>query len=334
MNRVLQAALIGLCCSSFAPTWAQRQIRIVTEYILADFENDATDQGLTELYGSKWTQKKDSLDRVYIQSLNRNLHAYGYEVSKEATRPEYLLKVVYTEIDLDGAVKARTSLYRLGEGQEKLLNSRKLKVKGDEEAYTYVMIEDESFEALGNYTFRNQMRPLFLSKKMESDRSLCFSARLSLETRANFDWGRSTYVAQGLGADVILNYSVNSQLMAGAGVGVGQHDYVYGDLESRAEVPVFAQIRYEILPRRVRPYIIGQVGYTFGTIQYYGWYEPWFKTKFHEGLFFKGGVGVACRLRRGSLFLDACYRQQQWDCSLSPRRGTSLSVGYMVPLGQ
>ncbi|MCR5395579.1 MAG: hypothetical protein K6E86_09300 [Bacteroidales bacterium] len=289
-----------------------------------------SDATLKKEYGEKWAQKKESLDQACINRMNTLMSKFNYNASKDPSNFDYLLRIKYIEIGLDAEILVFVQVIDNTNGTPKSIKNVKFHTDSYDDADTYIEISDESFIDLGEKIYNHIISPLIAFDKSPNTKRGYTKSRLLPEMRFSYDWWRSTRINKGINFEVAFCYEWLPRFSAGPGIGIGAHHYEYGDCKSYFEIPVFLQARYEILDKRVSPYLIGQVGYTFGDIEYQGWYDPWFDTQFKQGFFCQGGIGVKCRLKRGTIFTDASYRIQQWNTNRKARNMVSISVGYRL----
>ncbi|MBE6332979.1 MAG: hypothetical protein E7070_11915 [Bacteroidales bacterium] len=166
-----------------------------------------------------------------------------------------------------------------------------------------------------------------------------YSYKFRPEVRALFD-PRVGHVDGGGGMQFVAGIQVGSRLKIGPGVGLQWHNF-YDDEVYSFGAPIFLQARYDLTTSLIAPYIIGQVGYTFGYCDsdyyepfYYGSdgysYNSCYDNEFDLGPFFQCGIGIAGKLKRGRLFMDLSYKWQYWNSShyTSPSM-IGLSIGYV-----
>jgi len=153
---------------------------------------------------------------------------------------------------------------------------------------------------------------------------VCPEVRLSLDIPLNDD------LDGGGGVMGVCGFQMNDYFMFGPGFGILGHKYLNHNASS-IEMPVFVQARILFNKKPISPYLIGQLGYTFGFLDEHGsaLWDNHDDTK-KMGLFGAAGLGIKIRMKRGSLFFDARLNAQTNTSSVV---GTSnalcISGGYI-----
>lgn len=140
-----------------------------------------------------------------------------------------------------------------------------------------------------------------------------FALQFRPEIRLRLDAPCSDHVDGGGGVMGVAGVQINRSLIIGPGFGMIGHNYYNEDLYS-FEFPVFIQARAMIPSKLVSPYVIGQVGYSFGSLDDYANLIPAQESD-RLGMFASLGVGFRMKLKRGSLFMDLTWNAQQWRSS-------------------
>lgn len=167
-------------------------------------------------------------------------------------------------------------------------------------------------------------------RKTEKPSSLkfCPQVAMALGTRGSAD------ITGGGGVEFIANFKLNDRIKLGPGVGMMGHGYDFYDSTtgrsdfSTFEIPIFFNAQYNLFTGDIAPYVQGQFGYNFGSVDYYEDYMGYISTdKEHLGVFFKVGAGINFNLNRGALYIDLGYKVQTWSVDTTPTYG-ELTIGY------
>ncbi|MCR5361179.1 MAG: hypothetical protein K6E73_04130 [Bacteroidales bacterium] len=165
-----------------------------------------------------------------------------------------------------------------------------------------------------------------------------YSYKFRPEVRALFD-PHVGHVDGGGGMQFVAGIQVGSRLKIGPGVGLQWHNF-YNDEVYSFGAPIFLQARYDLATSLIAPYLIGQVGYTFGhteadhEVRYYNSYGypdcSFYSEDSDLGPYFQCGVGIAAKLKRGRLFMDLSYKWQHWESQFySSPSMLGISIGYV-----
>lgn len=138
-------------------------------------------------------------------------------------------------------------------------------------------------------------------------------------------------ITGGGGVEFVANFKVNDYLKMGPGAGMMGHNYDYrnGGITdvSTFEMPIFFNIQANFTKSAVSPYVVGQVGYNFGSISYTDCVGCDTEEEEHMGMFAKMGVGIDFNLRRGAIYVDLGYKIHQWTIDTTPTYA-EFSIGY------
>jgi len=156
------------------------------------------------------------------------------------------------------------------------------------------------------------------------------------EIRGHFDAPLSDNVDGGTGVMFVAGVQVSPKFLFGPGVGLqtktfnspmvkngGVHDEIYS-----VECPVFFQGRYLFSKQKLSPYIIGQVGYSFGRLHDHS--QTLSESDSDRlGAFYSLGLGCKIKLRRGNIFFDLmALRQHLRNDVMDTPANFCFSAGY------
>lgn len=138
----------------------------------------------------------------------------------------------------------------------------------------------------------------------------------------------SSSMTGGGGVEFIANFKVNDRFKIGPGIGMMGHNFSedigkYKDV-STFEIPVFLNLQYNLSEKSVIPYLQGQIGYNFGTVDCFSYHDD---EDQHMNLFVKVGAGINFNLKRGALFVDLGCKLSQWTLDSTPIYG-EFTIGY------
>ena len=317
--------LVALCLSSTVALQAETRLKVEFSFENAEFDDFANEKALQDSYNGKWEAKKEAFINNFLQSLESHLKGHGYTIVQEGSA-DYTLRVDVRELNMDAEITAKAIL-----SDTEKISKRRYKVDGDNNVDSYLMMPSTTFGRLADVVYREQFRRPILRNNLPSTQPRKLVTDIMLEAKCFSDIYQSVNYSAGLGAQFACDFNLKGLVYVAAGFGIARHEYYYNEMDADIEIPVFAQAKYLFLPRRVSPYLSGQVGYTFGKMQFDGWYKPhWLENsgKYNLGLYYQANLGVHVQLNHGAIQAEWGVKHQNWECKLKERDFVNFSVGY------
>ena len=318
--------LLSLCLSYSVALQAETKMKVVFQFENAEYNGFDLEKEIQDKYQTKWEEKKKAFVNEFVKQLDSHLKGHGYTIVQEG-EADYTLRVDVRDLDLDSELSARVYL-----SSDKRISRRRFDIENSKRgADSYLELPSTTFNELADAIYKKQLWGQINHNVLPSTQPRKTVTDIMLEVKGFGDIYKSTYLSDGQGAQVACNFNIKGLVYVGGGLGISHHQYYYYELDSKVEVPVFVQAKYFFLERRVTPYVSTQLGYTFGKIEFDGWYTPsWAHDheKFNLGLYYQANLGVHVQLKHGAIQADWGVKHQTWDCGLKERDFVNFSVGY------